>query len=303
MPKRKREPDAWDYGLYPGEARYHVDQVPADFASYGRRSVNDKGTGVCHITGAKGMDKRQHTMQLCFRAEAPQIVKPAVIFHGKPFIDAAGNIQPRIPLRKRLAERKQYHPDVDVYWDVKAYAGSAVCDAWLEDFDKQTKRANKKRILGLDHWSPQDNDDYHENASGRGIKLNYTPEDTTHLTAVTDDGPGNEIKKRVVKMYKADLEKSPERLDQWKNGKVSASERRILFTHWLAKAWKDYTTNCQAQITKAFKRCGQYNDMEGRENHLVKVQGVPGYEVPAKDSARVVDPLKAQKKKKQKSSA
>ena len=51
------------------------------------------------------------------------------------------------------------------------------------------------------------------------------------------------------------------------------------------------------------KRCGQYNDMQGRENHLVKVQGVPGYEVPAKDSARLVDPLKAPKKKKQKSSA
>jgi len=56
-------------------------------------------------------------------------------------------------------------------------------------------------------------------------------------------------------------------------------------------------------FTKAFKRCGQYNDMQGRENHLVKVQGVPGYEVPAKDSARLVDPLKAPKKKKQKSSA
>ena len=185
---------------------------------------------------------------------------------------------------------------MDVYWDVKAYAGSAVCDAWLEDFNKQTKDANKQRILGLDHWSPQDNDEYHERASKMGIKLNYTPEDTTHLCAVTDAGPGNEIKKRIVKKYKKDLESSAERLDQWKNGEVSASERRILFTHWLAEAWEDYTTNCQEQITNAFKRCGQYNDMNGGENHLVKVEGIKDYEVPSKESPQLVDPLRKKKK-------
>jgi len=140
-------------------------------------------------------------------------------------------------------------------------------------------------------------------AKGFGIQLNYTPADTTHLDAVTDAGPGNEIKKRIVKHYKADLESSRERLEQWKSGKVSAAERRILFTHWLADAWKDYTTNCQAEITNAFKRCAQFNDIHGRENHLVKVQGLPDYEPPAKDSARLIDPLKENKKRKRKSSS
>ena len=299
MPKRKREEDEYDYGKYPGLSRYHMDHVPADFAQYGKQSVNDKGAGICSIVGAKvSMNKRQHTMQLCFRAEVPQNVHPAVIFRGKPYIDDDGNVDPRRPKQARLQERRQYHPDVTVYWDVKAYAGCAVSDAWLEDFQKQTKHVQKKRCLGLDHWSPQDNADYHANAKRMGIKLNYTPEDTTHLDAVTDAGPGNEVKKRVVKEYKADLESTPERLNAWKNGKVSASERRILFTHWLAKAWKEYTTECQDQITKAFKRCGQYNDMQGRENHLVKVQGVPNYEVPDKDSPQLEDPLRTKKKRK-----
>ena len=39
-------------------------------------------------------------------------------------------------------------------------------------------------------------------------------------------------------------------------------------THWLAEAWEDYTKNCQVEITSAFKRCGQYNDMDGGENDL-----------------------------------
>ena len=36
-------------------------------------------------------------------------------------------------------------------------------------------------------------------------------------------------------------------------------------------------------ITDAFKRCGQYNDIYGRENHLIKVQGASQYVAPEKD--------------------
>ena len=70
----------------------------------------------------------------------------------------------------------------------------------------------------------------------------------------------------------------------------------FLFTQWLAEAWEDYSTNCQDQITKAFKRCGQYNDMNGGENHLVKVEGIKDYEVPSKESPQLEDPLKKKRK-------
>ena len=39
-------------------------------------------------------------------------------------------------------------------------------------------------------------------------------------------------------------------------------------------------------------------DMHGKENHLVKVQGVANYKVPEKDAPQLVDPLKNKKKKK-----
>ena len=74
---------------------------------------------------------------------------------------------------------------------------------------------------------------------------------------------------------------------------MSAAEWRWLFTYWLAKAWKDYATH-------AFKRCGQFNDVHGRENHLIKIQGVPDYKPPAKDDPWLVDPLKEGKKKRKK---
>ena len=107
--------------------------------------------------------------------------------------------------------------------------------------------------------------------------------------------------KRVVAGYKKDLESSHERLEQWKNGNVSASERRILFTKWLGDAWEDYSSNNQEQITAAFKRCGMYNDINGRENHLVSVRKGFQYTVPEKDSPpEPVQKKKAKRKRKEK---
>ena len=131
-------------------------------------------------------------------------------------------------------------------------------------------------MLGLDNWECQNSETFHAKADRLGISLVYTPENCTDLVAVTDAGLGNEVKKRMVKFYKSDLESSPERLYQWKNGKVSASERRILYTKWLAESWEDFTQNHQDQITKAFKKCGMYNAIDGSENHLIKIPRYDG---------------------------
>ena len=173
-----------------------------------------------------------------------------------------------------------------------------VAEAWLEDFHKDTKKLGK-RILGLDNWTCQSGDDFQDMAKKFKIKLAYTPGDTTDAgLAVTDNGPGNEIKKRVTGKYKKDLESSEERLNAWKNGKVSAAERRILFTKWLGEAWEDYSTNCQNEITAAFKKAGMYNDMDGLENHLVKLPGLKGYQPPLKDDPLPSDvPTKKRKRK------
>ena len=54
-------------------------------------------------------------------------------------------------------------------------------------------------------------------------------------------------------------------------------------------------------ITNAFKRCGMYNDIDGKENHLVKLdKRMPNY-APAKDAPRSV--VKKTKKRKRKNKA
>ena len=135
----------------------------------------------------------------------------------------------------------------------------------------------------LDNWGSQCNIEYKRKAKRRRVKLAYTPEDTTDMCAVTDDGLGNEIKRRIVKSYQADLKSSSERLEAWKTGKVSTSERRILATKWLGDAWDDYCSNHQDKITKAFKHCGMYNAVDGSENHLIKIRKYKEYSPPKKE--------------------
>ena len=175
-------------------------------------------------------------------------------------------------------------------------ASHTVCDQWLADFNDDTKFLGD-RLLGLDNWGPQSTPDWQALARKYRTKLAYTPEDTTDLCAVTDAGLGWEIKKRMVAYYKADLESSVERLNAWKNGDVGVAERRFLFVKWLADAWEDFTKNHPETITAAFKRCGMFNDLDGRENHLVKVERAPHYKPPSKDSEPAVVPKKKRKRK------
>ena len=176
-------------------------------------------------------------------------------------------------------------------------ASHDVCDQWLEDFHQDTKFLGD-RCLGLDSWGPQATPDWQADAKKKRVKLAYSPEDCTDLCAVTDDGLGWEVKKRMVAYYKADLESSAERLEVWKgkNGGVKVPERRLLFVKWLADAWEDFTTNHPEMIKNAFKRCGTFNNIEGREKHLVKIRRAPHYKAPAKDSEPAVIPKKKRKR-------
>ena len=77
-----------------------------------------------------------------------------------------------------------------------------------------------------------------------------------------------------------------------------------LYTQFVAlHEFSNPTARCCERIlwiTKAFKLCGQFNDVHGRENHLVKIQGLPEYKPPAKSDPWLIDPLSEGKKKRKK---
>ena len=40
-----------DYGLYPLQTRFYMDQIPLNLFQYDKRSLNPVGAGYCWITG------------------------------------------------------------------------------------------------------------------------------------------------------------------------------------------------------------------------------------------------------------
>ena len=124
-----------------------------------------------------------------------------------------------------------------------------------------------------------------------GVKLVYTPEDCTDLCVVVDDEIGDFLKKVMNRLYREHRDASEENNDAWANGDVSASERRKLMATWLGEAWDEL---CATEIIeKSFKRMGLCNDINGKENHLVKVRKLKTYSPPAIDAS----PMKALKPK------
>ena len=60
-----QEKGSCNYGLYPLENRFYMDQVPLDLFQFGKKSLNEKGSGFCWIIGTdKKVAKRWATIQL-----------------------------------------------------------------------------------------------------------------------------------------------------------------------------------------------------------------------------------------------
>eukprot|EP00795_Rhopilema_esculentum_P014966 gene14966-biopygen861 len=65
-----------------------------------------------------GLEKRQCTLQVCFSPKEPP-VRMAIIFRGKG---------------KRIStdEKRANHKDVDVYWEINAWADTEFSVKWVE---------------------------------------------------------------------------------------------------------------------------------------------------------------------------
>jgi hypothetical protein len=79
------------------------------------------------------------------------------------------------------------------------------------------------------------------------------------------------------KYLEDDMESTEERADAWFDGIVTTSERRVLYSKWLAKAREETDPE---MIKKCFQRTGCCLDMEGKENDLVHIDQLETFKVP-----------------------
>jgi hypothetical protein len=64
-------------------------------------------------------------------------------------------------------------------------------------------------------------------------------------------------------------------IEDWQREKYNIGERRILLTHWVAKAWKRLHLEYKDTIVQTFRDLGMALDPNGSEDIELKIKGIP----------------------------
>ena len=62
-------------------------------------------------------------------------------------------------------------------------------------------------------------------------------------------------------------------------GKIPATERRVLLTRWVGNTW-DHICSNREMVKRSFKKCGINVNIDGSENALVHLEGISEYVMP-----------------------
>ena len=85
----------------------------------------------------------------------------------------------------------------------------------------------------------------------------------------------NPFKDAVKQQFEKHLE---ENLQQYTEGKISASERRLLATKWVGKAWVEVGSNRDV-VVRSFKKCVISVSLDGSKNGEIHIESIEEYEL------------------------
>ena len=181
-------------------------------------------------------------------------------------------------------ELESYDPRCDVAFSTKAYMNKQVCEY---DVRRILDAVGDEHILlQLDGYESYLNALDKVDVDGH-INEAVNPGDYTDVSSTIDQELGQFIKIDFNTSFKKDFNARP---DAWQLGKVSAKERRILFTTWTCDAVEKLMTRRDI-IRRAFRGTGVGIDSEGKMKDHIIFPGFASYVPPEKDEEHIVGDL------------
>ena len=104
------------------------------------------------------------------------------------------------------------------------------------------------------------------------------PRGCTSRVQVVDVTVNKLFKNEVRRLFEDHLDKHLY-LELCVEGKLSASQRRILMTKWVGQAWKKIS-GIKESIIRSFQKRGLSGVLDGSKNAQVSTDGIPNYEMP-----------------------
>eukprot|EP00918_Siedleckia_nematoides_P044990 GHVU01098415.1.p1 GENE.GHVU01098415.1~~GHVU01098415.1.p1 ORF type:complete len:694 (+),score=72.64 GHVU01098415.1:84-2165(+) len=254
-----------EWGRWPLDTRWNVDQVPISVDSGGTHTYSSEGARTVAVRGRKNANRdaaRFCTCQLLVRLDGHAAFM-TVLFRGTG-------------ARISLAERRAYHPGVRVHFQKKAYYDNIECHRWVcEDLPAHIAGQPSPRLLFLDNLAGHATDEFNEGLREVGVKRHFFVGGCTDICQPIDAGVGVFVQHGFQRARDAWLAVE-ENSAKWFSG-VGASELRVLTTHWLAAALGDLRAKPYLVAAAAARTgCAMRPDAPGDG---VKLQGLEGKHV------------------------
>jgi hypothetical protein len=222
-------------------------------------------------------------------------IKPLLIYAGKP----------RARNQTRQLEVKEYYKGVDVIFNWKAYCTSKEFLDWLRSQynwgSPYSPDDHEPRLLVLDSFAPHKNQGTKQPAKKRSEKAEskYIAEEQVRqqlreelkkLNTITSIIPGgctaylqpldifiNKIIKNLIR--DAEEQHYDDNIEEWKAGKYTKRDRRILLTHWVGQAWEVLHRDYKETIIKTFRQTGLLLNPDGTKDSEIKIRDIPHVKV------------------------
>lgn len=130
-------------------------------------------------------------------------------------------------------------------------------------------------MLVLDVHKAQKTPDILQSLATSNTSPVYVLPGTTGLVQPLDvvfNGPFKAAIKRLADDHIRD------NLDDYVQGSIPASMRRVLFTQWVGKAWEQVFSD-REMVVRSFKKCGISVPIDGSDDSLINIKDLPDYSV------------------------
>ena len=200
--------------------------------------------------------------------------------HCRPLLIFKGSTGEKNSTIKK--EMRQYDERVRVQWNPKAYCNSDVMVKWLREqyaYASPTFFDRKKphpRLLSLDVFKGQKTPEVKQALKDLNITPSFVPPGCTGYVQVLDVAINKPLKVRIQRQQDLHYQ---DHFDQWKEGKYTVGDRRILLTKWVAQAWDDLHKELGGTIVDTFRKLGLALAVDGSEDHEISVKDLSDIEV------------------------
>ena len=147
---------------------------------------------------------------------------------------------------------------------------------WNSTFYNPPTPGSSGKILYADVHKAQQTPDVKHLLHKCKTTLINVPGGTTSRVQPLDVCINKPFKNYVREQFEQHLDAN---LESYVEGKLTAGERRILTTKWVAEAW-DRIKKQKDLILNSFKNCGISTNVDGTEDDLVNIKGIEGYKMP-----------------------